>query len=194
MPQLAILIIGKCGFGFSFNWLEPPRSTDGKMTIQRALRAIADSVAAVIFVPRWFKRLSFSGYLNLYLATWSEYIIFFKFHRMSELVEADEHLMEFMKTQVRERKAVIGSTAPSERKAGAIQADVFTMLVKANEDEGGKLKLDDEELVRTELSFNHLFLETLLSLRLQIGNIFIMLFAGHGKTNYRSLIPSGTPF
>lgn len=76
---------------------------------------------------------------------------------MSELVEADEHLMEFMKTQVRERKAVIGSTAPSERKAGAIQADVFTMLVKANEDEGGKLKLDDEELVRTELSFNHLF-------------------------------------
>ena len=31
MPrQLALLIIGKCGFGFSFNWLEPPRSADGK--------------------------------------------------------------------------------------------------------------------------------------------------------------------
>ena len=67
---------------------------------------------------------------------------------MSELVEADEHLMEFMKTQVRERKAVIGSTAPGERNAGTIKADAFTMLVKANEDEGGKLKLDDEELVR----------------------------------------------
>ena len=69
---------------------------------------------------------------------------------MSEIAEADEHLMEFMKTQVRERKADIGSTAPSEHKAGKqLQADVFTMLVKANEDEGAKLKLDDEELVRT---------------------------------------------
>ena len=69
---------------------------------------------------------------------------------MSEIAEADEHLMEFMKTQVTERKAVIGSTAPSEHKAGKLlQADVFTMLVKANEDEGAKLKLDDEELVRT---------------------------------------------
>ena len=69
---------------------------------------------------------------------------------MSEIAEADEHLMEFMKTQVRERKADIGSTAPSEHKAGKqLQADVFTMLVKANEDEGAKLKLDDEELVRS---------------------------------------------
>ena len=67
---------------------------------------------------------------------------------MSEILEADEYLMEFMKSQVTERKAVIGSTAPSERKAGTIQSDAFTMLVKANEDEGGKFKLDDEELVR----------------------------------------------
>lgn len=73
---------------------------------------------------------------------------------MSELLEADEHLMDFMKIQVRERKAVIGSTAPSERKAGSIQADAFTMLVKANEDEGGKLKLDDEELVSWNPLFN----------------------------------------
>ena len=66
---------------------------------------------------------------------------------MTEIVEADEHLMEFMKTQVKERKAVIGSIPPSERKAGTIQTDAFTMLVAANEDEGGKFKLDDEELV-----------------------------------------------
>ena len=66
---------------------------------------------------------------------------------MSELIDADKYLMEFMKAQVRERKAVIGSTAPGERKAGTTQTDAFTMLVKANEDEG-KFKLDDEELVR----------------------------------------------
>jgi hypothetical protein len=71
---------------------------------------------------------------------------------MSEIVEADEHLMEFMKAQVKDRKAVIGSIAPSERKAGTTQTDVFTMLVKANEDEG-KFKLDEEELVRWTLFF-----------------------------------------
>ena len=70
---------------------------------------------------------------------------------MTEIVEADEHLKEFMKAQVKERKAVISSTAPSEWDAGTTQADAFTMLVKANEDEGGKFKLDDGELVRTFL-------------------------------------------
>ena len=105
---------------------------------------------------------------------------------MSEIAEADEHLMEFMKTQVRERKAVIGSTAPSEHKAGKqLQADVFTMLVKANEDEGAKLKLDDEELVRTVNPFIRNFTQPAM----QIGNIFIMLFAGHGKTNHRPSYP-----
>ena len=69
---------------------------------------------------------------------------------MKDIIEADEHLMEFMKTQVMERKAVIGSIAPNERKAGTTQTDIFTMLVKANEDEG-KLKLDDEELVRLDI-------------------------------------------
>lgn len=64
MPQLALLIIGKCGFGFPFNWLEPARSTDGKMTIQHALYTLANSFLAVLYVPRWFKRLSISGYVK----------------------------------------------------------------------------------------------------------------------------------
>jgi hypothetical protein len=88
---------------------------------------------------------------------------------MTEITEADEHLMEFMKVQVRERKAVIGSTAPSERKAGTTQTDAFTMLVEANEDEAGKLKLDDEELVRWTFLQPFFFLETLLSLRCRLA-------------------------
>jgi len=138
MPQLALIIIGKCGFGFSFNWFEPAQSADGKMTIQQALRSIAHSTVSVLFVPKWFQRLPFSG--------------------MKEIFEADKHLMEFMKTQVKERKAEIGSMAPGSRKS---ETDAFTMLVEANEDEGAKFRLDDEEL---------------------IGNIFIMLFAGHETT------------
>jgi hypothetical protein len=86
---------------------------------------------------------------------------------MKDIVEADEHLMEFMKTQVMERKAVIGSIAPSERKAGTTQTDVFTMLVKANEDEG-KFKLDDEELVRWTFP-QSFFFGNLLSLRCRLA-------------------------
>jgi cytochrome P450 len=68
--------------------------------------------------------------------------------------------MEFMKTQVRDRKADVGSKTPGERKT---QSDIFSSLVEANEEEAGKFKLDDGEL---------------------IGNVFIMLIAGHETTAY----------
>jgi len=141
--KLALLILGKCGFGFSFNWLEPARSTDGKMTIQRALRVVSDSPAALLFVPKWLQRLPISG--------------------MTEVAEGDEYLMEFMKAQVRDRKVDVSSKTPGERKADTTQTNIFTMLVEANEEEAGKFKLDDGEL---------------------IGNVFIMLFAGHETTAY----------
>ena len=44
---------------------------------------------------------------------------------MTEIVEADEHLMELIKAKVKERKAVIDSTAPSEQYAGTTQIDAF---------------------------------------------------------------------
>jgi cytochrome P450 len=88
---------------------------------------------------------------------------------MAEILDADEHIMEFMKTQVRERKAEVGSTIPTERKAGTTQSDVFTMLVKANEDEGGKYKLDDDEVVRWTFLQSLFFCETLFNLRYRLA-------------------------
>ena len=67
---------------------------------------------------------------------------------MTHIVEADEHLREFMKAHVKERKADISSMALNNWDANTTETDVFTMLVKANKDEGGKFKLDDGELVR----------------------------------------------
>ena len=50
--------------------------------------------------------------------------------------------MHFMKQQVAERRTELrGQTESSKRR------DIFTMLVKANENESGKYRLDDEELV-----------------------------------------------
>jgi len=54
--------------------------------------------------------------------------------------EAHDKLMVFMESQVAERKLELSAGT------GA-RTDAFTMLVKANEDEGGKYKLDDNELV-----------------------------------------------
>ena len=108
-PQLALLIIGKCGFGFSFNWLELPRSHDDKMTIQHALRVISASPAVILLIPKWLQHLFISEYVSdISLLSMSGS---FSLRRMTETVEADEYLMEFLKAQVKERKAEIGSRA-----------------------------------------------------------------------------------
>jgi hypothetical protein len=67
---------------------------------------------------------------------------------MTHIVESDEHLREFMKAHVKERKADVGSMTLNDWDVDTTETDVFTMLVKANKDEGGKFKLDDGELVR----------------------------------------------
>ncbi|KAJ7753634.1 cytochrome P450 [Mycena maculata] len=66
---------------------------------------------------------------------------------------ARDRLLCFMQEQIAERKAEVA--------AGNTRADAFTMLVKANQDETSKNQLDDEEL---------------------IGNIFVLLVAGHETT------------
>jgi cytochrome P450 len=68
------------------------------------------------------------------------------FLRMQDCVEGQKELRGFMQTQVAERKAELsGRGVDGPRDLGE---DAFSLLVKANEDEGGKFKLDDEELVR----------------------------------------------
>ncbi|KJA20056.1 hypothetical protein HYPSUDRAFT_68834 [Hypholoma sublateritium FD-334 SS-4] len=133
--KLALLIIGKCGFGFSFTWSEPARTSDGRMSVQEALRIVGDTFMIVTFVPKWVQRLPFE--------------------KMKECFEAQTELRGFMREQVAERKADIRARGSAEA------SDAFSMLVKASEDEEGKYRLDDTEL---------------------IGNVYIMLFAGHETT------------
>ncbi|KAF8649606.1 hypothetical protein AX16_005697 [Volvariella volvacea WC 439] len=132
--KLALLIIGKCGFGFPFDWQEPPTALDGTMSIQEALRIVADTVMIAVGVPQWVQSLP----LKIF----------------KEIRQAHGMLTEFMHAQVAERKLEV-------RGGGSPRKDAFTMLVRANEDEESKLKLDDSELV---------------------GNIYLMLFAGHETT------------
>ncbi|KAF8135993.1 cytochrome P450 [Mycena galopus ATCC 62051] len=131
--KLAFLLISTCGFGFPSTWETPPQAADGSMPIQDALKIVAESTLLDTAVPKWL------WYLPI--------------PRLRQARLARERLSEFMKEQVAERKASVA--------AGDKRADAFTIMVKANEDESSKYKLDDQEL---------------------IGNVFVFLFAGHETT------------
>jgi hypothetical protein len=58
---------------------------------------------------------------------------------------AHDQLTEFMRTQVAERKSEIRAQFSDD--ISRRRNDAFSMLVKANEQEAGKLRMDDQELV-----------------------------------------------
>jgi len=98
-----------------------------------------------------------------------EVVLSHRLHRFKEINEAQEQLMGFMRSQIAEHKAEIALGSSSIKEG---RNDVFTMLVRANEDEGGKFQLDDQEL---------------------IGNVYILLLAGHGECYYYYLFALGMP-
>jgi cytochrome P450 len=63
---------------------------------------------------------------------------------MRETRKAHEQLLGFLQAQVRDRKANVQGQDGEDSN----DIDLFTMLVKANESESEKLRLDDQELVR----------------------------------------------
>ncbi|KAF7426204.1 hypothetical protein PC9H_008571 [Pleurotus ostreatus] len=136
--KLALLIIGHCAFGFPFDWSTPANLSDGLMSVQEALRIVADTHMFSVIAPKWVYKLPIK---------W-----------IQESRIAHEQLAKFMRDQVADRKQALHA-AQSDK--GALGRDAFSMLVAANESENEKLKLSDQEL---------------------IGNVFIMLFAGHETT------------
>ncbi|KAF7360365.1 hypothetical protein MVEN_00766200 [Mycena venus] len=83
-----------------------------------------------------------------------EWILHLPIPKFTAARMARDRLAAFMRDQVAERKAEVAA-------GNSTRADAFTMLVKANQDESSKYQLDDGEL---------------------IGNIFVLLFAGHETT------------
>uniref|UniRef100_A0A0W0FX74 Cytochrome P450 n=1 Tax=Moniliophthora roreri TaxID=221103 RepID=A0A0W0FX74_MONRR len=92
---------------------------------------------------------------NMLLAFAPEWVLRLPFGEMKRSRKAYNQLTRFMQDQVKLRKEEVRSQMKEEYKR-----DAFSMLVQANESEDGgvKNKLNDEEL---------------------IGNVFVMLFAGH---------------
>jgi len=132
-----LLMVQICGFGIPFKWSAPPEANDGSMTLQETMNVVNTTFLWAAFAP------------------WAMQLPFAKFRRMKT---AYQELMNFMKGQVAERKILVQKSRTEDL---GLEKDVFTMLVQANEDEGAKYKLDNNEL---------------------IGNVHAMLFAGHETT------------
>ncbi|KAG6918369.1 hypothetical protein DXG01_015021 [Tephrocybe rancida] len=134
---MALLVIAKCGFGLTVEWSAPPVGPDGNITVQEAVRVLADSYFVGMMMPNWVQYLPVPGF--------------------SKIRRASKAFTGFMAREIATRAEEVrnGSELTDQR------ADTFTMLVRANEQETGKLKLSEQEV---------------------IGNVFIMLFAGHETT------------
>ncbi|KAI0262875.1 cytochrome P450 [Gloeopeniophorella convolvens] len=143
--RLALFVISACGFGVTFHWDEPPVGNDGTMSLQKALRIFTESSMLQIFAPKWVLKLPFQRFPPP--LTWPP--------RLREIMASKKVLAEYMAKQISERKAELAGTNGLDSRK-----DVFSLLVKASE-EDGKLKMDDTELV---------------------GNVFGILFAGHKTT------------
>ncbi|KAH7920397.1 cytochrome P450 [Leucogyrophana mollusca] len=133
--KFALIIIASCGFGVPFSWAAPP-SHDGQLSIQECLQTIAHTNVFAIAAPGWVWRLPFRWIQNTR--------------------RAYDSMRVFMHEHVRARREAIHSSETREK-------DVFTLLVEASEEEGGKMAMSDEEL---------------------IGNTFALLFAGHETTGH----------
>ncbi|KAK7044671.1 cytochrome P450 [Favolaschia claudopus] len=133
--KVAFLLISTCGFGFPSTWDTPPTAPDGGMSIQEALKIVTQTSVVDVVIPKWLWYLPIPS--------------------LREARIARERLHAFMKEQVADRKAAVAAETKDTR------TDIFTLMVKANEDESAKYQLEDQEL---------------------IGNIFVLLFAGHETT------------
>ncbi|EJD08595.1 cytochrome P450 [Fomitiporia mediterranea MF3/22] len=85
------------------------------------------------------------------------------FKKIQYIESAHRTLGTFMKNQVALRKQEIRQEMAENGRLESERSDVFSRLVLANESEAEKLPLDEEEL---------------------IGNVFVLLFAGHETTGH----------
>ncbi|KAI0262510.1 cytochrome P450 [Gloeopeniophorella convolvens] len=140
--RVALFVISACGFGLPFRWEEPPVNEDGSMGFQEAMRIWVDTVLLRVIAPKWVYKLPLKG--------------------LRKIATSTQVLQEYMGRMIAERKAEING---GEAVKGKERRDVFSLLVRANEEEGkdGKRKLEDSEL---------------------FGNVFAMLFAGHETTAF----------
>jgi len=135
ISKFTLIIIATCGFNLPCSWVEPP-SHNGQMPIQQCFGIISRTTLFATAAPKWAWKLPLP---------W-----------VRRTRQAYDTMRAFMNSQVQERRETINSSLGDNA-----AKDIFSLFVRASEDEGGKMGFSDEEL---------------------IGNVFALLFAGHETT------------
>ncbi|KAF8558184.1 cytochrome P450 [Imleria badia] len=136
--KFTLIIIASVGFGFPFTWANPP-AQEGEIGVQECLEIITKTKTFAITAPTWAWKLLFP---------W-----------IRRIRRAYDTMRAFMRTIVSTIRETIRSEA--EDTATKRARDLFSLLIQASEDAGGKIGLNDNELN---------------------GNVFSFLFAGHETT------------
>ncbi|KAG5634315.1 hypothetical protein H0H81_002432 [Sphagnurus paluster] len=162
--KMALLIIARCGFGFSFDWTAPPMGPDGTMSVQESLRILADSSIVSLMAPDWVRYLPLPGF--------------------DKIRTAFGQFSAFMRREIEARTREVRSAGDGDAEGADARTDAFTILVRANERETGKFRLDAQEVVSFSFGCFDAWGNRFLSGRGQIGNVFVMLFAGYETTGH----------
>ncbi|KAG8833851.1 hypothetical protein FRC17_009968 [Serendipita sp. 399] len=172
--KLGLYVIIACGFGLPFRWSEPPRSTKVSHSVQHNIHTVEKwkvmSALWDIFTPISLVVISKLTRTDL--------------HRIRSIYEEYDSLKAYIRKEVAVRRTKIREAIELGEvdRESAIQFDVFSRLVLASETTDSKSGLSDEELVgvsnrecpppcRPTIFGPH-----------QIGNTFVLLFAGHDTT------------
>ncbi|KAF9243482.1 cytochrome P450 [Melanogaster broomeanus] len=135
--KFTLVIFASVGFGFPFTWSSSP-ARQGDMAVRECFETIVRTNIFAIIAPAWAWKLPFE---------W-----------VRRTRHAYDTMRAFMQSQVSARRKDMRSE--SKKKAAR---DIFSLLVQASENKGGKMGLDDKEV---------------------IGNMFSLMLAGHETTAY----------
>ena len=167
--RVAFLVISACGFGLPFQWEGPAENDNGEMGLQEAMRIWVDTVFVRVLTPSWVYKLPFKRCIPTCIM--SSCPSNKTARRLRDIATSTHVLRDYMTKMISERRAELNGESTSrdtERK------DVFSLLVRASE-EDSKFKLSDSELVSDKIERSNLSLS-----RCEVGNVFAMMFAGHG--------------
>ncbi|KAF8447273.1 cytochrome P450 [Boletus edulis BED1] len=151
MFKFSLTIFTSVGFGAPLAWSKPPSQGEGdNLSVLECLDIITNTLMFAVAAPSWAWKLPF------------------KWFRRTR--RAYDIMRVFMRSQVNTIRESIGlEAAKGDIKLGK---DLFSLLVHASDDVGGKKGLSDDELVSLSPPYSFS----------PIGDVFSFLYAGHDTT------------
>lgn len=143
LPQFSLIIIASVGFGFPFTWANPPVHQD-EMSLQECMEIVTKTITFAITAPAWVWKLPFPWSVEDLLSNMEKVCWVLISVRVQHTRRAYDTMRAFMYTLVSTTRETIRSEA--EDVAAKRARDLFSLLVRASEDAGGKMGLSDNEL------------------------------------------------